>query len=206
MAEEQPTLARVARQPFQTRTVLGSSDLNAGQASKYGGILVAAIGLVLIVACGRGTVEAPVADKIATPSPTAVLSPGRETDTHLSVSTRPLAAGEFNLPAAGAFGDPGFHEVLAATHDLPSDVGAAQGLKLVLKLWDAGRPEIDCSSEHPLSGCATVDWSDAEGRPDVPSGGVFDNSITFQSAAGKHRFFLSESGALNDEPDPFDPG
>ena len=64
-----------------------------------------------------------------------------------------------------------------------------------------GAPEMTCSREHPISGCATVDWSDARSRPSVPPGGVFDNSITSEMASGERSFFLSESGALNDEPD-----
>ncbi|MFB3050504.1 MAG: hypothetical protein ACE1Z0_00800, partial [Acidimicrobiia bacterium] len=119
--------------------------------------------------------------------------------------TRTLAAGEFDLPAAGAFGEPGFHEVLTATNDLPSDVGAAQGLKLVLKLWDAGRPEVECSSEHPLSGCATVDWSDFEDRPDVPTGGVFDNHLDVVSTSGPVELFLSETDGLAQAPDSYSP-
>ncbi len=97
--------------------------------------------------------------------------------------------------------EPGYHQVLTATHNLPSDLGPTTGFMLVIKLWDAGRPEVTCSSEHPISGCATVDWSDAMSRPSVPPGGVFDNSITFQLATGERSFFLSESGALNDDPD-----
>jgi len=96
--------------------------------------------------------------------------------------------------------------VLTATHILPSNLGPMTGLRLVLKLWDAGRPERTCNREHPLSGCATVDWSDATGRPKVPLGGMFNNSITFQLATGVHSYFLSESGALNDKPDAFKPG
>ena len=76
----------------------------------------------------------------------------------------------------------------------------------MLKLWDAGCPERDCNREHPLSGLATVDWSDAPGRPNVPPGGVFEKSITLQLAAGESSFFLSEPGGLNDQPDAFDPG
>jgi len=51
-----------------------------------------------------------------------------------------------------------------------------------------------------------VDWSDAVGRPNVPSEGVFENSITFQLATGELSFFLSESGALTDILDAFKPG
>ena len=170
--------------------------LNAERASKYLSVFLVVIGLVLVVACGSSAVVVPVADQ----------SLATETAVPLPVAARMLAEGEFHLPATSAFGEPGFHEVLTATHNLPLDLGRMRGLRLVLKLWDAGRPELTCSSEHPLSGCSTVDWSDATGRPNVPLGGVFNNSITFQTVAGEHSFFLSESGALNDKPDAFEPG
>ena len=181
-------------------------DVNPKRASKYVTFLLAVTGLVLVIACGRGTVVVPVSDQNVTPTPTTVLSLATETASPLPAAARILAAGEFQLPAANAYGEPGFHEVLKATHDLPPDLGRMTGLRLVLKLWDAGRPKRTCDSEHPTSGCATVDWSDATGRPNVPPGGVVDNSITFQLATGVHSFFLSESGALNDKPDAFDPG
>ena len=175
-------------------------------ASKSFGVILAVTGLALAVACGRGAAEAPVTDPDSALAPTAALTPTTDTAISPPAAVTTLDAGEFQLPAANAFGDPGFHQALTATHDLPSGLGPMTGLRLVLKLWDAGRPQRACRSDHPLSGCATVDWSDAEGRPNVPPGGVFDNRITFQSAAGKHSFFLSESGTLNDKPDAFDPG
>ena len=131
---------------------------------------------------------------------------------HVTVGAHPagaadevLAAGEFALPAAGAFGDPGFHEGLTAAHRVPPDSGPSAGRRLVLSLRDAGRADVGCASEHPLSGCATVDWSDFEGRPGVPDGGVFDNSITLQLASGEHRFFLSETLVLAEAPDSYKP-
>jgi hypothetical protein len=111
-----------------------------------------------------------------------------------------------SLPAAGAFGEPGFHEVLNAAHSLPEDLGDVWRKTLVLRLWDAGRSGVACSSQHPLSGCATVDWSDAPGRPNVPAGGVFRNTVTLRLASGEHTLFLSESESLRDDPDPFKPG
>ena len=179
--------------------------MNAKWAFKYVRLFLAVTGLALAVACGGGTAVVPVTDQNITPSPAAALSPPTETTSPLPGAARKLAAGEFQLPAANAFGEPGFHEVLTATHNLPSDLGRMTGLRLVLKLWDAGRPNLSCNREHPLSGCATVDWSDAIGRPNVPPEGVFDNRITFQFATGVHSFFLSESGALNDKPDAFKP-
>ena len=140
----------------------------------------------VVGACGNG-VEAPVVNIPAIEGPT-------------------LAAGEFNLRAAGAFGEPGFHEDLSATHILPQDLDSTADRTLVLKLKDAGRSSQTCSQQHPLSGCATVDWSDSPDRPKVPSGGVFENRVTLQLVSGVRRFYLSESGSLNEAPDPFKPG
>ena len=124
----------------------------------------------------------------------------------LGMSAGTLAEGEFQIPAAGAFGEPGFHEVLITSHELDRGLGPTAGLRLVLTLRDAGRPAQTCSREHPLSGCATVDWSDSPGRPKVPQGGVFENRLTIRFESGEHPLFLSDSGALNEDPDPFKPG
>ena len=79
-------------------------------------------------------------------------------------------------------------------------------MRIIVTLWDAGRPDQACSQDHPLSGCATVDWSDAESRPKVPAGGVFDNNLKLQLSEGERTFYLSEQGFLTNEADTFDPG
>lgn len=117
-----------------------------------------------------------------------------------------LASGKLELPAAQAFGEPGFHELLGVEGEIPASVSGEEGTRIVLALRDAGRPEQTCDSEHPLSGCATVDWSDDESRPNVPPGGVFENSVRLDLESGERTFFLSESGGLALEPDPFKPG
>ena len=181
-------------------------EFNLARTSKYVTGLLAVAGLALLVGCGSGTAAGPAAERTRAPSPTpAVGSAGVSAG-----GTNILALGEFQLPAADSFGEPGFHEVLRGSHDLPADPPAdldgIAGKRLILRLWDADRPQRNCGSEHPLSGCATVDWSDAPGRPNVPSGGVFNNSITLQFEDGERSFFLSESGALRDQPEAFDPG
>lgn len=117
-----------------------------------------------------------------------------------------LAAGTFRVPAAASFGDPGFHEPVLITSVLPEELDSTADRTIVLALRDVTRPQQDCSREHPLSGCATVDWSDHEDRPNVPPGGVFDNRITLQLASGPLTVFLSESGDLAAAPDSFQPG
>lgn len=114
-----------------------------------------------------------------------------------------VAEGSFELPAAAAFGDPGFHETLTASTTALADAGPG---RLVLALRDLDRPDETCDQDHPLSGCATVDWSDAEGRPNVPEGGVFDNHVSFEVAGETTQRFLSESDALATVPDQFIPG
>ncbi len=113
-----------------------------------------------------------------------------------------MAAGTFELPAAGAFTDPGFHQVITTT---VSAAKSGSG-KLVLRIRDAGRPAVSCDREHPLSGCATVDWSDFEDRPGVPPGGVFDNSLAVHTTAGDRTLYLRESGILGEAPDDYAPG
>ena len=70
--------------------------------------------------------------------------------------------------------------------------------RLVLALRDVSRPDQRCDREHPLSGCATVDWSDF--------GGVCDKRHTVSLGAGVRNFFLSESGSLMLVADAFSPG
>ena len=159
--------------------------------------------MLAAAACGSDT---PTKTVPAVQSPTPERAPSTEVSESSPTGARTLAAGELSLPAARAFGEPGYHEVLTASHDVPSDIGPTEGMRLVLRLRDAGRPEQTCSREHPLSGCATADWSDATSRPKVPTGGVFDNSLSLQFASGTKAVFLSESGELRDAPDRFDPG
>ncbi len=112
-----------------------------------------------------------------------------------------LASGELALPAARAFGDAGLHERLGSPHA----VGAAAHRDT------AGPPTARCDpptqtsgSEHPLSGCATVHWSDDVSRPKIPVGGVFENSITVRLATGTLRLFLCETG-LSETNGPHEP-
>ncbi len=183
--------------------------LNVGR-----GVRLAGLAVFLVIAfawASSAEVAARIPQRVTpttTPTPTTDrrATPPREAATLIVTSSRVLASGAFDLPAATAFGAPGFHEVLSATHLTPSDLGPTTGQRLVMKLWDAGRPTTTCSSEHPLSGCATVDWSDATSRPKVPAGGVFVNSLTLQLVSGVRAFFLSESGSLNDKPDSYNPG
>jgi hypothetical protein len=114
-----------------------------------------------------------------------------------------LASGEFSVPAAEAFGDPGFHEAFQQVVPLSADVGSTLGRTLAVRMWDVSRPEQTCSEDHPLSGCATVDWSDADSRPNVPPGGVFDNRLRLVLASGARDYYLSETLMLTDMPDSY---
>lgn len=156
--------------------------------------------------CGSSATITPRAPEGGSPSSEVTQPPPTKLPTPPAGGRRTLAGGEFDLPAALSFGEPGFHEVLTISQSFPTDLGQTEGLGLFLALRDDGRPEQTCSTEHPLSGCATVDWSDAESRPGVPPGGVFENTLTVQLVTGAHTFHLSESGGLNDSPDPFKPG
>lgn len=119
--------------------------------------------------------------------------------------TGTIAEGTFDLVAANAFGDPGFHEPLSATHTLPANLPPVSGRRLFVRLRDTQRGNQTCDRDHPLSGCATVDWSDFLGRPKVPAGGVFDNRLTLETASGTRTYYLSETGDLADVPDVYVP-
>ncbi|MFQ5744727.1 MAG: hypothetical protein ACE5HV_14240, partial [Acidobacteriota bacterium] len=116
-----------------------------------------------------------------------------------------IASGMFSLPAAGGFQDAGFHKSFRVAHLIPEAVGRTAGRRLVVALRDASRPSQTCSAEHPTSGCATVDWSDLQGRPHVPRGGVFDNSLQVDLTGGSQTFYLSEKRKLGEVPDPYSP-
>ncbi|MCH9036914.1 MAG: hypothetical protein IH860_06315, partial [Chloroflexi bacterium] len=70
------------------------------------------------------TIVAPAPTATATTSPTNTPTP---TAAPIPVSTTlapgALTAGLLDLPAASAFGEPGFHQVLTASGDLPRDPG-----------------------------------------------------------------------------------
>ena len=115
-----------------------------------------------------------------------------------------VMSGSVEIPAAAAFGDPGFHQPLALSGRVSDSAAGLKG-QLLVRLVDAGRPDQVCDREHPLSGCATVDWSDFEDRPGVPPGGVFDNRLSIVLGSGPVDLFLSESGGLADVPDEYSP-
>lgn len=115
-----------------------------------------------------------------------------------------LLSGSIQIPAANGFEDPGFHETFVLTGGVPEAAAGVTG-ELVVRLRDVGRPENTCDRDHPLSGCATVDWSDFEDRPGVPTGGVFDNHLNVVSSSGPINFFLSENRGLADTPDEYVP-
>ena len=189
-------------------------DVKATRTARLAGVSLALV--VVASACSSDSGQASEADQSSTPAtetastnstPAAetTSAPPRESTSPGVIGVAILAAGELELSSVNSQDEAGYHQVLTATDNLPSDLGPTAGSMLVIKLWDAGRPEQTCSEDHPISGCATVDWGDAIDRPSVPPGGVFDNSITFELATGEHSFFLSESGALNDEPDALEP-
>jgi hypothetical protein len=73
-------------------------------------------------------------------------------------------------------------------------------------LRDLSRLKERCGFDHPLSGCAPVDWSDDPARPNVPPGGVFVNALKLRTTAGPRTLYLRRSGALSDRPEPSAPG
>ncbi len=153
---------------------------------------------LVAAACGvedaRGTSSADV--------PTAT-SPGASTSTD-EPEPVVLLSGSFEVPAADGFGDPGFHEPFTLTGTVPGPAAGVTG-EVVVRLFDAGRPDQVCDRNHPLSGCTTIDWSDFENRPGVPDGGVFDNRLTLASSSGPIDLYLSEGRGLAPTPDQYSP-
>jgi hypothetical protein len=160
--------------------------------------LIAATAISLVAAaCSAGS------NPPATPSVSSTIASAAAIDAPNGATTI-LLAGSVEIPGAGAFEDPGFHEVLVLSGRLPDEVSELSG-QLTVSLKDIGRPEQTCDRDHPLSGCVTVDWSDFEGRPGVPGGGVFDNHLNLVSASGPVEFFLSETNGLASTPDSYSP-
>ncbi len=162
--------------------------------ARYGRALLVAPALLVLAAAACG---GDGATDTTRPEATAV---GAEGESAGSV----LAAGTFSLPAAEAFGEAGFHESVLVTAVAPE--AAPAGRRLVVSLRDASRRQQVCSRQHPLSGCATVDWSDDESRPNVPPGGVFENRLTLALTTGPIDLFFHESGELTPAPESFKPG
>jgi hypothetical protein len=158
-----------------------------------------AILALLTAACGAGE-----STEVA-PSSTVPLTSAPENPTaNDGASSVVLLSGSFQIPAAASFDDPGFHETLVVTGAVPDTASGASG-ELVVRLFDIGQPNRACDRDHPLSGCATVDWSDFENRPGVPTGGVFDNRLRVVSTSTAVDFFLSERRGLAMTPDEYSP-
>ena len=167
--------------------------------------LISLIGFALVAtACGSSDdpVSAPstTATQLSTSVATTTTEPTGSTDTGTTVT---LLEGAFELPAAGGFGEPGFHETINLSGALPDTVASAG--RLTVRLHEVTRPNQTCGRNHPLSGCATVDWSDFEDRPSVPAGGVFDNRLSLATTTGTVDLFLSETLTLASTPDSYSP-
>jgi hypothetical protein len=163
--------------------------------------LLAVAAFALVVAACAGEESAVSAPSSIVPSTT----PAEVPSTEEPGSGVPLMSGSFQIPAANAFDDPGFHETFVLTGAVPAAAGGVSG-ELIVRLFDVGRPDQTCDRDHPLSGCATVDWSDFENRPGVPVGGVFDNHLSVVSTSGGPvELFLSERRGLAATPDQYSP-
>jgi len=164
-------------------------------------VVVAALAM-LATACSSGVAPTTASPTAATT--TAVVSSKAKPTNNGAVV---LLQGTTKVDAAQSFDDAGFHKTLSLTATVP-DLGPLAGVTgstIVVSLRDASRPGQTCNQDHPLSGCLTIDWSDAPGRPRVPDSGVFRNELTF-TTGGTTTLHLSESGVLADNPDQFTPG
>ena len=157
--------------------------------------LIAVAALAMVAAACAATDSPSTTVATTSPSPLSTVPGGDDVV---------VMSGSVELPAAADFGDSGFHEPLTLSGTVPESAAGVAG-DIVVRLVDAGRPNQVCDREHPLSGCATVDWSDFEDRPGVPPGGVFDNRLSIVLGSGPVDVFLSESGGLADVPDQYSP-
>lgn len=169
---------------------------------------LALLTLLLVAACSNDTAADTddAADGARTSAPVETAETNDTTDPAGASEPAPIiAAGVFSLAAADSFESEGFHQLIELDTVVAGGYTVPAGASLVLVLRDASRPAQTCDRQHPLSGCATVDWSDFEGRPGVPPGGVFDNRIVIRRASGERTLFLSESGVLAAAPDAYSP-
>ncbi len=160
-------------------------------------LLTVAISLVA-AACGSGDSAISSSSSITSAAPSTT-APGS-----VVAGDAVLLSGSIEIPAANGFDDPGFHKAILLTGTVPEAAAGLTG-ELVVRLRDVGRPNQTCDRDHPLSGCATVDWSDFEDRPEVPRGGVFDNHLSLVSTSGTIDLFLSENRGLATTPDEYTP-
>ena len=158
-------------------------------------LIVVVVAALAAAGCGGG--QSPAAPDARVNDETQARDPTPSGSSRLS-SAVVLAQGVLTVPAATSFDTAGFHETYDLALAVPADIGSTVGSRLVLALRDVSRPDQRCDREHPLSGCATVDWSDF--------GGVFDNRLTLSLSAAERNFFLSESGSLMIVADAFSPG
>ena len=164
-----------------------------------------ALSALVLAACSNTT--APLSSN--TDEPTTFGTSGVPAETSESSETflTVLASGTFEVPAVQGINDaPGFHEVFDATALVPPSIHVGSGSRILIRFRDRTRPDVTCASEHPLSGCVTLDWSDFPERPRVPAEGAFEQRLTLDAAAGHQDLFLSQSGTLNARPDHYEPG
>lgn len=110
-----------------------------------------------------------------------------------------LASGQFELQAATEV-DPaavGFNDAFTFRHPVPPGLGPTAGHQLVVRLRDVGRPRQTCGSDHPASGCATVDWA-------LP-GQVFRNLVELPTTNGRILLHMRLDGSLGSDPEPAHP-
>ena len=101
--------------------------------------LIIVIGTAILLAAGgqqdpTATATLTAAPRLA-PTPTLTATPTQApTTTPVAEASgaQALIAGELRFPAALSFGDPGFHQALKATRNLPSHLGKTAGQRLVL--------------------------------------------------------------------------
>ncbi len=105
--------------------------------------------------------------------------------------TEVLGAGELMLPFAPALAGPGFHERFDVRVPAPGSSSPSAGARLVVRLSDASRPSVECDRQHPLSGCATLDYPEPNA--------LLRNFVEVETTAGRRTYHFADSQLLGTE-------
>lgn len=104
-----------------------------------------------------------------------------------------IASGQFELREGIQFKQFTFH------HTIPAGLGSTAGRQMAIRLRDLTDPDRTCDADHPLSGCATVDYSLEL------TGQIFRNLVAVQTTAGPAELHLRLDDTLSSQPEPARP-
>ena len=109
-----------------------------------------------------------------------------------------IASGQFELREGIQFKQFSFR------HTVPLGLGSTTGRQLAVRLRDVTQPDRTCEIDHPLSGCATIDWPLPEGTVPLVDEN-FRNLVAVETANGLLEFHLRMDDGLSSQPEPVHP-